>query len=271
MSVTVRRAYDAASLEATPALVYKPGEIPYIVSGVSEEGEALSAAATGVAQTYQGMPLSSVKVDRILNPAMFRVIARYKTSDIGTSSINSSDPEPVLRFKAGGGTKRITEALELVEASENAPDVGKMINYDGEKASGVDIIDAPLDFTLTRYLTSTQIDGAFMKNLKKFIGHTNADAWRNFDAGEVLLVSVEGGDQKDSSKDYVELVYSFSVRVNELGVEVAEGVSFAMVYGWDLAWNYFGREVAGGRKKPKLLGSYVVRVYPSIDFKTLGV
>ena len=253
-------------------------EIPYVVSNVASEDEALSAVKSTAGSTLSigggaSAPLARIEIDERVNARTFRVKAVYEkpqtTSSSGGSGSSSgggsgSEGGSSFSFETGGGTRHLTVSRSTSKYPSSAPDYGGAIGVDADgTVHGVDVTMPALTFTINKVYSSFSSND--ITTLASYTGKVNSGAFQGFAAGEVLFLGASGGRRSDGKW---EISYKFSVSPNQSGFSVGS-ISVGSKKGWDYAWVRYQDEVSGDAVVRKPAAVYVESVYESASFSNL--
>ncbi len=243
------------------------------------EGEDESAVKTAfeaeVPDEFDGMPRRSVRIEQT-GQKFWEGEATYSYV-----AISSSPPEPeagqsVYSFSTGGGTQRITQSKETIEAygrpGKTPKDFKGAINVTANGAEGVDIVVPVYQFRETHYFADEDVDDTYKGKLFNLTGKTNETAFGPFEAGEVLFLGSDGTKRGGATGELWEITFSFAASPNAEGIVVGD-IDGIEKKGWEYLWVYYEPEEdddAGGLSlRPASV--YVERVYDAGDFGDLGI
>ncbi len=251
-------------------------EIPYIVTGASDEDAALSAArSTASSHTVKGMELDSVEVMERLNGDTWKVKAIYAEDEDGDDDDDDDEEEESsFAFDTGGGTMHMNQSLKTVSKTPNtAPDFNGAIEVDNEgNVNGVDVTMPVLNFTETHTLNGGRVSTSYKKAVAALTGTVNRSSFRGFSAGEVLFLGASGSKRSKKSSAPWEITFRFAVSANQSSVKVGD-LTVSNKKGWDYLWVRYADKVADNKKNmiKKPIAAYVEQVYPEGDFGNLGI
>ena len=254
-------------------------EIPYVVSDVANEDDALAAvkATAGSSLSIGGgasAPLARIEIDERVNARTFRVKAVYEkpqttssSSSGGSQGGGSSSGDgggSGYSFETGGGTRHLTMSRGSTRFPSNAPDYGGAICVDSDgTVHGVDVTMPALTFTINKVYSS--FSASDVARVASYTGKVNSGSFEGFAAGEVLFLGASGGKRSDGKW---EISYKFSVSPNESAFSVGS-INVGAKQGWDYAWVRYEDEVSGNAVVRKPAAVYVESVYESVSFSGL--
>ncbi len=258
----------------------------YIVTGTDAETAALAAAlATAPAtvasdgRTLQRQPaeLEPVLVDG--ERSLYEVHVPYKIA--GSEKTNADgNPQPPLQpndstfqFDTTGGTQHITQSEATVGAyGVNPADHCGGIGFDGENFQGTDITVPVFKFSETHYFAPGAVTPEFTFNLFFTTGKVNADAFREYDPGEVLFLGAVGARRGRHRDDLWEITFHFAASKNRTLLEVG-GITVDDKLGWEYLWVEYEPfiDVAAKARSKRPRAVYVERVYLLTEFQGLGI
>jgi hypothetical protein len=127
-------------------------------------------------------------------------------------------------------------------------------------------------FSETHYLSPDTVTDEWKFNAFFTTGKVNSDAFRGFDAGEVLFLGCTGSRRGRHRDDLWEITFHFAVSKNRTLLEVG-GITVDSKLGWEYLWTAYEAAIdttANMRiKSPKAV--YVERVYLLTEFQGLGI
>ena len=254
-------------------------EIPYVVSDVANEDDALAAvkASAGSSLSIGGgasAPLARIEIDERVNARTFRVKAVYEkpqttssSSSGGSQGGGSSSGDgggSGYSFETGGGTRHLTMSRGSTRFPSNAPDYGGAICVDSDgTVHGVDVTMPALTFTINKVYSS--FSASDVARVASYTGKVNSGSFEGFAAGEVLFLGASGGKRSDGKW---EISSKFSVSPNESAFSVGS-INVGAKKGWDYAWVRYEDEVSGNAVVRKPAAVYVESVYESVSFSGL--
>lgn len=262
MAVAISESYLSRSFQLGSQL---GRELVYDITGTDpttddeEDVEALLVATAPAA--YQGLVLDGVQAEP-LGGGIWRGYARY---------VNFDDSE--FTFETGGGSTRITQSLSTINtyaaSGYTAPDFQGAIGVSDDRVEGVDITVPVYQFTETHRFADGSVTSGYKADLFSLTGRYNNASFKGFDAGEVLLIGVNGskrGNEKWS------LTFRFSASPNVTGLTLGPITGIAKK-GWEYMWVRYIESVDSIAyslvRRP--VAAYVERVYQPGDFSLLGI
>jgi len=270
--VTIEQAYSDTSMALDSGGAFDTAKIVYKVFDAADEKEALLAVYNSAGKTFEGLSLDTVEMDERLTGTAWKIVANYKGSSDTPDS--ADDGEETYSFEIGGGTTRVTQSLDTVSyssgESESAPDLGHAIEWDGEKANGVDIYVPTFNFHIAKWFNVSQLDTQLQKNIASVAGKVNKNPFRGFARGEVLFIGAVG--QWKKSDTVTEITFHFAVSENKEGYDVGE-IRIAQKFGWWYQWVQLSKKADEESKSilPQVDAVYLEQVYNEIDFRKLGI
>lgn len=186
---------------------------------------------------------------------------------------NPSDPVDVgMSFSTGGGTIRITQALEHIASyaptGKTAPDHHGAINVQPDgTVDGVEVLSAKGSFNLKRSVPNMTV-GYFIRAISK-TAMVNHDGWKGFGIREVLF---EGVDGSWNGKAW-DLTFHFGYMPTRVirGADIGPDWPNIRKRGWDYLWMEY-ETVDDSSSDPKKtvrrpFAAHVERVYHSESFQ----
>lgn len=251
-------------------------EIPYIVTGASDEDAALAAARSKAAShTVKGMTLDSAEVTERINGDTWKVKASYEEDEGGGDDDNDTEEETSsFAFDTGGGTMHLNQSLKTVSKTpNNAPDFNGAIEVDNEgNMNGVDVTMPVLNFTETHTMNGGRVSTSHKKAVAALTGTVNRSSFWGFSAGEVLFLGASGSKKSKKASAPWEITFRFAVSANQSSVKVGD-LTVSNKKGWNYLWVRYADKVADNKKNvvKKPVAAYVEQVYPEGDFGNLGI
>jgi hypothetical protein len=180
--------------------------------------------------------------------------------------------EDEYTFETGGGTAHITQSLSTIaryaRPGATAPDFQGAIGCTLDSVEGCDIIIPTYNFSMTKHLDGSLVDGAFKANLFNLTGRTNQAIFEGFAIGEVLFLGAAGGRR---GRGKWQITYRFTASPNITGLTVGAITSIAKK-GHEYLWiQYADFEDTSAKmlvKQP--ISVHIERVYDAGDYSTLG-
>ena len=267
--VTVEQSYEAHTKSIDADGKYTAVEIPYIVTGVQDEDEALRTVLGHVAHVCQGLELDSIEIDARENATTYRVNAIYRTES--ESSDDSSQESATISFDCGGGTKHMTHSLSQKKAY-GSRDAGGAIGWNGKTGSemeitGVDIPTAQLRETYTKIMRLSKITTSFKKKVAELVGKVNSGSFHGWSAGEVMFLGMSySSPNKKNAK--VPVSFNFAIQPNESSKVGSHKVSKK---GFEYVWALSKTTADSGVPKAEIEAIFVDTVCETASFSSLGV
>lgn len=253
--------------------LYTSLAVPYLVIGVSNEDEAISAVISYLASNgknkISNAVIDNVEFDEAVSATEYKCRANYNCN---YSSTSSDEQESVFSFETGGGTKHIDQAIKHVATyPSDATNFNGAINVDEDgKVQGVDIVMPIMNFSETHYLDNKNVTTQYKLALMDATGHINSKAFRGNAVGEVLFLGASGSRRGEHHDDLWEVNFKFAVSRDKKNFKVGD-ITVEEKKGWDYMWIKYedGEPDESGSltKKPKAV--YIERVYEECDFGIL--
>lgn len=242
--------------------------VPYIVHGAKTSAEVFGAVRKNIPSSYEGLVRKSIRLDEIIDPhaAIFsaRVTATY--GPVENKIAGSSEFE----FDIGGGSQRITQALQTVNKyPPTASDFEGAIGFDGKRVNGIDIVVPEYQFAESHYYSDSAVDDTFKANIASLAGKVNNDIFRGFAPGEILFLGAAGRQKEDA--DW-QITYRFAVKKNQTGLTVG-GLSGIDLNGWDILDVFYGlgEDTTAKQIIKKPVSAIVRRVYERVALGGLNL
>jgi hypothetical protein len=254
-------------------------DLLYVVSGTDDDVAARSALASGAPATYSGLVRDdeSVHVEPVGSGVWDGKVRYIKPSYQAPATGDAS-----FSFDTTGGSQHITQSKQTIQkyapSGQTAPDFGGAIGVTHDSVEGVDITVPVFSFSVTRYVSTANMNQAFIETLYALTGKTNSASWTvnidgvtmTFAAGEALFLGA-GGSKRKSEQDW-ELGFRFAASPNATGLTIG-GITGISKKGWEYLWvRYADSEDTSAKaivKKP--VAVYVEKVYDEGDFTGLGL
>jgi hypothetical protein len=260
----------------------KSAERSFIISGATNEAEALSALLTNSA-----VPVGVNGFVRLAADCSVEELADGQylgTAVYGNPDFTQRDPGNfTISFDISGQTQKITQSLATIHKytrpSSWQRDFKGAINVNSDgSVEGCDILVPVVNYTVNYTFPQTQFDdGTYIRKLMAAVGSVNSDSFKGLAPGEGLLSRVSGQRRADKAWD---LSFGFGVSLNvssDNGNTLTVGdITDIEKDGWDYLWVYYAEEqqtAAGGvnyvTKLP--VHAFVERVYRRTAFANLGL
>ncbi len=247
----------------------------YGIDNTDDESEAL-AALFAEAPASSGALLrddKSLSVEHAgpslwMGRADYRELPKRKTPQPASPTIVS--------FSTGGGTQKIYQSLGTsgtfpASGITTAPDFRGAIGVSGDTVNGTDIVVRRFSFKLRKVFEAADIDNAKLQQFHEITGTVNDNEFYGFPAGSVLLLGVDGDNQRGDEKYDITLTLEASRRVASMNVGDIVGI---VKDGHDHIWFHFTKTVDDLANPPmpimKADVAYVEKVYERTDFSALG-
>jgi len=241
--------------------------IGYLLTGVSDDYNA-RIQAIGRTPVYNGaLYRNNCEVSEV-GPGMWNADVTW-----GVKEKNESG-EFKWTFTAGGGTRKITEALNYVYYTDSSAtpidhkgSIG--VKEDGT-VEGVEVPDYKFAWTETHQMLMGSYGWAYANTLAMCVGHTNLYTFRGLGPSTVLLREASGGQ---SSKDplLMEVAFTFEHSPDVYGMTM-QGITIPKKDGWAYAWaRYAPATDSSGNKAQKAVQVDIDLVIEPVDFSLLGI
>lgn len=163
-----------------------------------------------------------------------------------------------------------TDQVSGYGTPEHNHDLQGAINFDGENVKGVPVY-SPKPTWSEEFTRKNWFVPAKLKLLANYVATVNVEAYQGFDAGELLITSINGSfTTKDEFKYRVTYAYS----PNKENIKFGEGTESYTVPakpGWHYLWTRYEKVVIESINLiiPRPVASYVHGIYPASDFSKL--
>lgn len=267
ITISERATSRSSVMSASPTV-----DLQYVVDGTLSDLAVKGIMLANAPTVYDGLPLTSISIKPMDRPNLWSCSAHYSKKD--KEDEEDSDPTDQLAFSwdTGGATTKLMQAIEQTGYAAGepwlAPEFKKAINVSSNgDVGGVDIIIPKLSWEETHSFPAATLTTTWVKTVARNTGKTNSDAFRGFEAGEVLFLGASG----NYSDKNVAVTYKFEASENIL-VDVG-GALGVDKKGHDYLWTYYSEVVDGANKEvvPNPSAVYVAEVYESFAFSTLGI
>lgn len=278
MTVEIRERFGSQTLSQSKT---SSGTIKYILLGTNVRDTLYAKLAATAPTTFRGWPLRTLSIDEQLANDCWAASAQYGDEERQAGQFT-------YNFEIGTENQHIEVALPVdggpegddgtFDQSPSADDINMkgVINYDGTKVNGVDILVPKYTFSETHIIPRATVTDSFKETLAAMVGtvHNGGTSggntkFRGFAGGEVLFAGVQGTEK---GLDNWEITYRFMISKNNDHVKVV-GLDVVNKPGWYYLWVLYDDKVDGTgeykglRKVPKAV--FVDRVYPESDFSTI--
>lgn len=271
MTKSVKQCYNEHSKSIDKTGRCTAAEISYLVSGVTDEDDALATALEMVSATCRGLSLDGISIDARENSSTYRVNVLYKSN--GDAFDNSSESDAArLSFDCSGGTRHVNHAISQRRVFGNI-DAGTAIGWNGKlgdqmEVLGVDMPTAQMREVYEKTIRKSRLNTAFKRKLARMTGAVNSRSFKGWNPGEVMFMGASFSAADSTSS--VMVSYNFAIQENENGAEVA-GINIGNVQGWEYIWPI--TSTAAGNNAPgiNIDAIYVAKVAKYADLNELGV
>jgi hypothetical protein len=185
--------------------------------------------------------------------------------------------EGTFGYEFGSESEHIDRALAQVHYGGDAERISDLINVTEEEVQGLEINAPIIDLTEEHVFGEAAFSPTIRRALRDQIQKTNAEAFREFAAGEVLFVGASA--RKQAKRWYVTFQFRVRRNVDHLpfttystrGVPTEQDV---VKLGWQYLWVEsirlpFAADPTKIRVVPRAV--HVATVYDSVDFSVLGI
>lgn len=241
--------------------------ITYLVTGASDDIDALQAVDAAAPATYDGLTKDDFQYTEISWPDKWEVTVTYNKRTKQPPDTSSSE----YNFEVSLESQRIYTSLSTVNqyvATGSPIDTFQQIDLDADGVpQGVDIRVPIGSFSVTYYPPVATVSSAYRVALQELVGKVNNATFYGHAAGEVMFVGASGRSR--NATDW-EINYRFEVRPNRTGLTIGD-VTGVAVDGWDVLWVWNERDEEGNKNIQKPFQVNVERVYERADFSVLGI
>lgn len=238
-----------------------------IVTGYTEPEDAAQAAVDlpgtpfpliiSATATTPALAMVSARA-KPLTPNAWEIVFGYESRSIETWNYSGTTL---------GKTQNITQSYGTTRYGASAPDYGGAINVDRDGVRGVEVGIPGLEFQIEKTLSRGVLTFAYVLTLVNLTYNTNAAAFRDFAAGELLFL---GAEFRQSSNAEVTVVFKFSASPNRTGL-VFGTITGVAKKGHQYLWVDYEAWETGGYVIRRPRGVYVEDVYESGNFNLLGI
>ncbi len=239
----------------------------YTVTGASSEKLAVEAVNEIAPKTYNGCKRISSAVTERFSSDGWRVEVKYERLVKTLNDSTDLEPEREVSFDVSGVSQKITRSFHTIKNSAAASCDG-MIGWDGSSVQGCDIIVPEQKFQEIQYFKDSKVTTNLKKKWTFSVGGVNADTFRGYAAGEVLLLGVSGRRSGTGKDDLWQVTFSFGVRENEV---IQFGGESLPKCGWDFVWYSWSKRKDANRISPQVKAVYIEKVYKRVVFGELGI
>ena len=244
-------------------------ELRYIVTDVAAESDVIALVAYTAPTSIGPMERKAIDVQPLGNEVWDCTVAYEGKPD-----------ESQYTFETGGATTHITQSLSTIGRYPvgdpfatppvlDPPDFKGAIGVNGDNIEGTDITVPQFNFTETRKVASSAVDGAYKLALFHCTGKVNNATFKGFAAGEVLFLGASGSKR---GYEHWEITFKFAASPNAADLPVGD-FTVDDKKGWEYLWVRFqdaeDDDAKALVKRP--IAAYVEQVYESADFSTLGI
>lgn len=179
-------------------------------------------------------------------------------------------------FDLSGEPQRISHSIFTLsktgKTGTTAPDYEGAIGDDGNgQPVGVEILLPKFEITITKQFQF--LSQSYMKVLRDICGKTNIDAWRGYEADEVLFLGANGTVDKNQS---VQATFRFGIKPTERDILIRAApneIKVPLKPGWYHLWVLYGEEkhATSGKTVVRAQAAYVERVFKHTSFTPLQI
>ncbi len=248
-------------------------DVKYVIDGAVDYDDA-RVAMMAVAPLFLG---SFIPTDFHLEPLDGSDSLYDGTVTYGPRTTNAPDGQndPTYQFELGVEKTKVMQSLQTVEKVSSqflfsAPDCKRAINVqDDGTVDGVDINFPVFSWTETHYLPYSFVNRAYFFVLFNLTAKMNIAAFRDFEAGEVLFLGVNGS-KRFSAQDW-EMQFKFVASPNVTNLKVGPDITISKKLGHDYLWAQYTTSVDTASKAIVRIprNVFVERVYEFEDYNKL--
>ena len=225
--------------------------------------------------------------ERVLRREVFFVVGRGGEGragfgvrrGVGGGRVGRRDGDRVWKSIFGCEKIRCYETLDKQRAfpSQTNPlcQAGHTAGWNGRfgesaQTSGVEKLSPRSEEICRRFMFSSRCSKSFRKTVADLVGKVNAEPFRGWECGEVLLREVEISEpfENDLNQTLIELKCTFAIRRNRSNA-VWQDIAIGSVQGWEHVW---GTSYADPNDRSlKSSCAYVGKLYSCASFGILGL
>jgi hypothetical protein len=238
----------------------------WVVTALGSGGETLKSNEKTL--TPAGFNLAAlIAWAAVPNATGYRIYRSTSTGTYTTPCLVGSTPGDTLFFQDRGQALRVGAPPSSVPAKETPPNFKQAIGVNNDSVEGTDITIPIFKFTFNYYPATALMTPEYYHKLSTLAGRVNRDAWKGFDAGEVLYLGTAG--QPRSADDW-ELTMHFIASPNASELKVGD-IENIVKGGHEYLWIRFGDSVDANTLTKVPQFAYVERMYEPADFEDLGI
>jgi hypothetical protein len=263
----------------------------YSITQCFDEEQAAALVYTKAPLTYRGLVQDRANFGlQKTGYDSFAAELPYKVPEVGGDPPGGGggggDPEPrIVEFDTTGGTQHVTQCIEQVDyGPEAAPAIrqSRVVGLTRDGVEGVDVVVPKLEFGITVKKAVGVVTSAYVKNLARLTGKTNAITVTidvtTYDPGELLFLGARGRKIVEDGEVVWEITFMFSASENRTDIlvydhaDAAKKITVAAKKGHDYLWVLYKKDEADNRFVEVPDVAFVSKLYESGDFTaTLGV
>lgn len=291
IDIAVKPKFPVVKGGKSPSLEYQ-----FLINGATTQVDAFAALYSYIVNTlgvqvYTGVDILTVQ-DYGCQP--FIVSDAFQSADIydahvsygrddnsgGSPNQQPGDP-PVIDWDTTGGTQHISVAKSQRDYGgrhvrtntpiAEPPSFENLIGVNGDEVEGVDIVVPTFSWSEKYTFPIAFADFTYAQGvIAPLTGRINAEPFRNFEAFDVLFM---GASAQRKGFEQVEITYKFAGTPTVTDLDVGNGITVGLKYGWDYLWVAHKVGTAGDPEFSVRVpnSAHVAQVYEPGDFTTLGL
>lgn len=244
----------------------------YLITNTTSDLEARTALiATAPTSITNGMKTLYIDYDSLevieLEDEIWEGRVLYQTSGATeNNNISINYDISTTRFNRRFSYQTVSQTVKQGEDTRN---FGQAINVTNDTIDGVEYEVPVMTGSVTKKFTSGQVNDAWIGNLYHTVGTVNAGYFRGLQAGEGLLIAVNGSTDDEGDWDFT---FTWAISPNETNLVVSPDITVASKRGWDYLWvSYAKVDDAIAGPLPVAKQANVERIYRYTNWNVLGI
>lgn len=241
-------------------------ERQYLVSGTDDAYTALVNGLAASPVTYAGLVRHSRASGA--EPVSEGVEQAWLVTVRYSRNVPASTDKPRIRRTSTGGTAHISWARATTAYPGSASDNDGAINATPAGVGGVDIVVPLRKRSETWVFSRGSGTDDWLDAVESMTGTYNSDAWRGYEARQVLFEGIDCNDDRNSSE--IEVTFNFAIGENESDLAVGDLTGIEK-RAWDYLEVEFIESVESSQPRKKVQAVRVHRVYRGGNFGIFGI
>lgn len=243
----------------------------YKTAGDTDESNVKAVVLAYVPATVDGIPMLEIENAIETSTGRYEVQVRWGLSSRTGGPSLTPQGGKTTRFRTGGNSAVITEAIAQTAYGSDPPDVGESINVTADGVEGVEIVLPAFEFVMEVVKLNADVTPTYIGYCRDLTGKTNDASITldgiTFGANTLLLTDVTG-EQRNDNDWTITFTFKYQPALEDATVGAITGIDKAP---HDYLWTFYGSAPESNRMIQVPVAVYVAQVYEDADFTVLGI